>query len=82
MKSTFVFVLTLGIASGLDGEYCRDNEIDDIDGLQDALDNAGGVTYTLPVVLRSGGAQLPLTVDGAKLAVMTRGGELELPLAA
>jgi hypothetical protein len=58
------------------------HEIDDIDGLQDALDNAGGVTYTLPVVLRSGDAQLPLTVDGKKLAVMTRGGELELPLAA
>ena len=38
--------------------------------------------YTLPVVLRSGVAQLPLTQDGAKLAVMTRGGELELPLAA
>jgi hypothetical protein len=32
--------------------------------------------------LRSGDAQLPLTVDGKKLAVMTRGGELELPLAA
>ena len=58
------------------------HEIDDIDGLQDALDNAGGVTYTLPVALRSGDAQLPLTVDGKKLAVMTRGGELELPLAA
>ena len=41
-----------------------------------------GVTYTLPVSLRSGAAQLPLTQDGAKLAVMTRGGELELPLAA
>ena len=40
------------------------------------------LTYTLPVVLRSGDAQLPLTADGAKLAVMTRGGELELPLAA
>ena len=39
-------------------------------------------TYTLPVVLRSGAVQLPLTLDGAKLAVMTRGGELELPLAA
>ena len=40
------------------------------------------LTYTLPVSLRSGDAQLPLTLDGAKLAVMTRGGELELPLAA
>ena len=40
------------------------------------------LTYTLPVTLRSGNAQLPLTVDGTKLAVMTRGGELELPLAA
>lgn len=40
------------------------------------------ITYTLPVALRSGDAELPLTVDGAKLAVMTRGGELELPLAA
>jgi hypothetical protein len=58
------------------------HDIANIDGLQDALDNAGGVTYTLPVVLRSGSAQLPLTADGAKLAVMTRGGELELPLAA
>ena len=56
--------------------------IADVTGLQDALDNAGGVDYTLPVVLRSGAAQLPLTVDGTKLAVMTRGGELELPLAA
>jgi hypothetical protein len=44
--------------------------------------SSGVTTYTLPVSLRSGGAQLPLTVDGAKLAVMTRGGELELPLAA
>ena len=43
---------------------------------------SSGVTYTLPVALRSGAAQLPLTADGAKLAVMTRGGELELPLAA
>ena len=42
----------------------------------------GNLTYTLPVSLRSGDAQLPLTLDGAKLAVMTRGGELELPLAA
>jgi hypothetical protein len=58
------------------------HEIAEVNGLQDALDNAGGVTYTLPVVLRSGDAQLPLTVDGKKLAVMTRGGELELPLAA
>ena len=41
-----------------------------------------GLTYTLPVSLRSGDVQLPLTVDGTKLAVMTRGGELELPLAA
>ena len=39
-------------------------------------------TYTLPVVLRSGNAQLPLTLDGKRLAVMTRGGEIELPLAA
>ena len=60
----------------------HDHTIADVTGLQDALDNAGGVDYTLPVVLRSGNAQLPLTVDGAKLAVMTRGGELELPLAA
>ena len=60
------------------------HEIADVTGLQDALDNAGGdsATYTLPVALRSGNAQLPLTLDGAKLAVMTRGGELELPLAA
>jgi hypothetical protein len=58
------------------------HEIEDVNGLQDALDNAGGVTYTLPVVLRSGAVQLPLTLDGKKLAVMTRGGELELPLAA
>jgi hypothetical protein len=60
------------------------HEIADVNGLQDALDNAGGdaPTYTLPVALRSGNAQLPLTLDGAKLAVMTRGGELELPLAA
>jgi hypothetical protein len=60
------------------------HEIEDVNGLQDALDNAGGdsATYTLPVVLRSGAVQLPLTLDGAKLAVMTRGGELELPLAA
>jgi hypothetical protein len=58
------------------------HEIAEVNGLQDALDNAGGVAYTLPVVLRSGDAQLPLTVDGKKLAVMTRGGELELPLAA
>ena len=41
-----------------------------------------GLTYTLPVSLRSGDVQLPLTVDGTKLAVMTRAGELELPLAA
>lgn len=40
------------------------------------------IDYTLPVALRTGNVQLPLTVDGAKLAVMTRSGELELPLAA
>jgi len=39
-------------------------------------------TYTLPVFLRSGDVQLPLTLDGKKLAVMTRSGELQLPLAA
>ena len=61
------------------------HEIAEVNGLQDALDNAGGgtsITYTLPVALRSGDAQLPLTLDGKKLAVMTRGGELQLPLAA
>ena len=83
------------------------HQIDDIEGLEDALANAGEVEeapkdgvqyarqdaawtpleipeldYTLPVALRSGVVQLPLTVDGKKLAVMTRGGELQLPLAA
>ena len=73
-----------GLQDALDDKADADHthEIADVNGLQDALDNAGGVTYTLPVALRSGDAQLPLTVDGAKLAVMTRGGELELPLAA
>ena len=37
--------------------------------------------YTLPVVLRTGTIQLPLTEDGIKLPVMTRAGEVELPLA-
>lgn len=46
------------------------------------IPDVDGPDYTLPVALRSGDAQLPLTPDGAKLAVMTRGGELELPLAA
>ena len=83
------------------------HQVEDIEGLEDALANAGEVEeapkdgvqyarqdatwtpleipeldYTLPVALRSGVVQLPLTVDGKKLAVMTRGGELELPLAA
>jgi hypothetical protein len=73
-----------GLQDALDDRADADHthEIADVNGLQDALDNAGGVTYTLPVALRSGDAQLPLTLDGAKLAVMTRGGELELPLAA
>ena len=75
-----------GLQDALDDKADADHthEIADVNGLQDALDNAGGdsATYTLPVVLRSGNAQLPLTLDGAKLAVMTRGGELELPLAA
>lgn len=75
-----------GLQGALDDKADADHthEIADVNGLQDALDNAGGdsATYTLPVVLRSGDVQLPLTLDGAKLAVMTRGGELELPLAA
>ena len=59
------------------------HQIEDIEGLEDALANAvPKLDYTLPVALRSGVVQLPLTVDGTKLAVMTRGGELELPLAA
>ena len=83
------------------------HQVEDIEGLEDALANAGEVEeapkdgvqyarqdaawtpleipeldYTLPVALRSGVVQLPLTADGKKLAVMTRGGELELPLAA
>ena len=75
-----------GLSDALDdkSDVGHKHVIADVTGLQDALDNAGGdsATYTLPVALRSGNAQLPLTVDGAKLAVMTRGGELELPLAA
>ena len=73
-----------GLQDALDDKADADHthEIADVNGLQDALDNAGGVDYTLPVTLRSGDAQLPLTVDGTKLAVMTRGGEIELPLAA
>ena len=75
-----------GLSDALDdkSDVGHKHVIADVTGLQDALDNAGGdsATYTLPVVLRSGNAQLPLTLDGAKLAVMTRGGELELPLAA
>jgi hypothetical protein len=75
-----------GLQDALDdkADATHTHEIADVNGLQDALDNAGGsdTTYTLPVALRTGDKQLPLTVDGAKLAVMTRGGELELPLAA
>ena len=40
------------------------HEIAEVNGLQAALDNAGGITYTLPVALRSGDVQLSLTVDG------------------
>ena len=47
-----------------------------------ASTSGDSVTYTLPVALRTGDAQLPLTLDGEKLAVITRSGELELPLAA
>ena len=36
---------------------------------------------TLPVALRTGTIELPLTDDGISLAVMTRAGEVELPLA-
>lgn len=75
-----------GLQDALDdkADATHTHEIADVNGLQDALDNAGGNApdYKLPVALRTGDAQLPLTVDGTKLAVMTRGGELELPLAA
>ena len=37
--------------------------------------------YALPVTLRTGPSELPLTDDGIRLAVMTRAGEVELPLA-
>mgnify|MGYP006442032447 CR=1 FL=1 len=37
--------------------------------------------YALPVTLRTGTIELPLTDDGISLAVMTRAGEVELPLA-
>jgi protein involved in polysaccharide export with SLBB domain len=83
---THVIAEVTDLQDALDDKADADHthEIADVNGLQDALDNAGGdaPTYTLPVALRSGDAQLPLTLDGAKLAVMTRGGELELPLAA
>ena len=75
-----------GLQDALDdkADATHTHEIADVNGLQDALDNAGGDApdYKLPVALRTGNAQLPLTVDGTKLAVMTRCGELELPLAA
>ena len=75
-----------GLQDALDdkADATHTHEIADVNGLQDALDNAGGNApdYKLPVALLTGDAQLPLTVDGTKLAVMTRGGELELPLAA
>ena len=59
------------------------------DGVQYARQNATWTpvgaseaeTYALPVSLRSGDTQLPLTDDGISLAVMTRAGEVELPLA-
>ena len=38
--------------------------------------------YSLAVTLRTGTTQLPLTPDGLKLVVMTRGGAIELPLVA
>jgi hypothetical protein len=40
------------------------------------------VTYTLPVTLRSGDAELPLNADSTKLEVITRAGPIELPLLA
>lgn len=60
------------------------------DGSQYARQDAGwvpvqagsSIVFTLPVTTRTGALQLPLTPDGLKLAVMTRGGEIELPLAA
>ena len=42
----------------------------------------GGTTYTLPVALRSGDAELPLNADSTKLEVITRNGPIELPLLA
>ena len=38
------------------------------------------VSYSLPVALRTGTIELPLTEDGNNLAVMTRSGVIELPL--
>jgi hypothetical protein len=41
-----------------------------------------GVTYTLPVSLRSGEEELPLTSNSTMLEVITRNGPVELPLLA
>ena len=40
------------------------------------------VTYTLPVSLRDGDADLPLNADSTRLEVITRNGPVELPLLA
>lgn len=38
------------------------------------------ITYSLPVALRTGTIEIPLTEDGEHLAVMTRSGVVNLPL--
>ena len=44
-------------------------------------ESGSSTVYALPVTLRTGTIELPLTDDGINLAVMTRAGEVELPLA-
>ena len=44
-------------------------------------ESGSSTVYALPVTLRTGTIELPLTDDGIRLAVMTRAGEVELPLA-
>ena len=68
----------VNVAGVVDGETIV---WDDANSVWVPGESGSNTVYALPVTLRTGTIELPLTDDGISLAVMTRAGEVELPLA-
>ena len=68
----------VNVTNVVDGETIV---LDDANSVWVPGESGSSTVYALPVTLRTGTIELPLTDDGINLAVMTRAGEVELPLA-